>query len=437
MPKCTSNEIRLGRLGRREIIANFDGGDISTEGGVLLLRQVDRKIGLTMAVARILSDGRYPARIKHDLRALVAQRVYAQCQGWEDLSDHAMLRHDLAMQTAIGTTAPLASAPTLCRLENRATRAQAWALHGVLVDQFVASHKTAPQELVLDIDASDIPLHGDQERSQFHGYYDHYCYLPLYVFCGQSMLACYLRNSRIDGARHAAAVIKLLVTRLRQSWPEVRIVVRADSGFCRQRLLRWCERHNVGYTIGVARNRRLEKLVAGQEAALHRAWEQTQVKQRSVGELRYAADSWNRERRIITRLEYGAQGNNPRFVVTNLGWDAARLYDEFYCVRGEAENRIKEAQLDLFGTRASCHRFAANQLRLLFAALAYTLMERLRALSLAGTELERACAATIRVKLLKIGAVIVRNTRRVRLLLTSHHPLRHVFLIAAQALAPP
>jgi hypothetical protein len=436
MPNCTKNEVSLGRLGRREISANFDGGDISTEGGVLLLRQVDRKIGLTKAVAKVLSDGRDPTRIKHDLRDMVAQRVYAQCQGWEDLNDHTTLRHDLAMQTAVGVTQPLASAPTLCRLENRATRAQAWALHGVLLDQFVASHRKAPEELVLDIDASDIPLHGDQERNQFHGYYDHYCYLPLYVFCGQAMLACYLRNSRIDGAKHAAAVIKLLVKRLRQDWPGVRIVVRADSGFCRQRLLRWCERNNVGYAIGVARNKRLERMVGAQEAQLKADWERTQVKQRAVGELRYGADSWKCERRLIARLEYGAQGNNPRFVVTNLSWDAERLYDEFYCVRGEAENRIKEAQLDLFGTRTSCHKFAANQLRLLFAALAYTLMERLRALALAGTELERACAATIRVRLLKIGAAVVRNTRRVRLLLTSHHPLRHVFLTAARALAP-
>lgn len=436
MPNCTKSEVSLGRLGRREISANFDGGDISTEGGVLLLRQVDRKIGLTKAVAKVLSDGRDPTRIKHDLRDMVAQRVYAQCQGWEDLNDHTTLRHDLAMQTAVGVTEPLASAPTLCRLENRATRAQAWALHGVLLDQFVASHRRAPEELVLDIDASDIPLHGEQERNQFHGYYDHYCYLPLYVFCGQAMLACYLRNSRIDGAKHAAAVIKLLVTRLRQDWPEVRIVVRADSGFCRQRLLRWCERNNVGYAIGVARNKRLERMVGAQESQLKADWERTQVKQRAVGELRYGADSWKCERRLITRLEYGAQGNNPRFVVTNMGWEAARLYDEFYCVRGEAENRIKEAQLDLFGTRTSCHKFAANQLRLLFAALAYTLMERLRALALAGTELERACAATIRVRLLKIGAAVVRNTRRVRLLLTSHHPLRHVFLTAARALAP-
>lgn len=416
--------------------ANFDGGDISSEGGVLLLRQVDNQIGLTKAVAKVMSDARDPARITHDFRALIAQRIYAQCQGWEDLNDHTTLRHDLALQTAVGTTEALASAPTLCRLENRATRAQALALHGVLIDQFIASHKTAPEELVLDIDASDIPLHGNQERSQFHGYYDHYCYLPLYVFCGKAMLVGYLRNSRIDGAKHAAAAIKLLVTRLRQRWPQVRMIVRADSGFCRQLLLRWCERHDVGYAIGVARNKRLEKLVAEQETAMRQAWETTQVKQRVVGEVTYGADSWKCQRRVITRLEYGEQGNNPRFVVTHLSLEATALYDGLYCARGEAENRIKETQLDLFGTRTSCHRFAANQLRLLFAALAYTLIERLRALALAGTELERACANTIRVKLLKMGAAIVRNTRRIHLMLTSHHPMRHVFISAAHALAP-
>jgi hypothetical protein len=436
MPNCTSKEMNFGRLGRREIHAAFDGGDITTEGGVLLLRQIDRKIGLTHAAAKALSDDRDPSRIKHTLRTLIAQRIYAQCQGWEDLNDHTVLRHDLALQTAVGVVEPLASAPTLCRLENRATREAAWALHGVLLDQFIAGHQTAPTELILDVDASDIPLHGEQEHAQFHGYYDHYCYLPLYVFCGQAMLACYLRNSRIDGAKHAAAVIKLLVKRLRQTWPQVRIILRADSGFCRQRLLRWCERNQIGYAIGLARNKRLERMVEAQEQQLKSDWERTREKQRHIGEQHYAADTWDIERRIITRLEHGAQGNNPRFVVTNLNWDAQHLYDGFYCIRGEAENRIKEAQLDLFGTRTSCHRFAANQLRLLFAALAYTLMERLRTLALAGTELERACASTIRIKLLKIGTAIIRNTRRVRLLLASHHPHRTTFLTAARALAP-
>jgi len=436
MPDRTAQRIEFGRVGRRLIEANFDGGDLSSDGGLMLLRRVDERIGLTRAVAAVFSDARDPAKITHRLRDLIAQRLYGLCCGYEDLNDHDSLRADLLMQTAVGRAEALASAPTLCRLESRATRAQAVSLHGVLVEQFIASHQTAPAELVLDIDASDVPLHGRQELAEFHAYYDHHCYLPLYVFCGQHLLACVLRRSRIDGAKNAAAVLKLLVTRLRQAWPTVRIVVRGDSGFCRQRLLRFCERAGVGYAIGLARNARLEARVALAELMLADEYARTGIKQRLIDEFTYAADSWNRERRVITRLEYGAQGTNPRFVVTNLSDDATTLYERLYCARGEAENRIKEVQLDLFGTRASCHRFAANQLRLLFAALAYTLMQRLRAIALQATELERATAATIRVRLLKIGGAVVRNTRRVRILLASHHPLRAVFIHAARALAP-
>ena len=436
MPKCSDGTIGFGRLGRRVIEANFDGGDISSDGGVLLLRRADERIGLSRAAAAVLSDPRDPRRITHALRDLLAQRIYGLCCGYEDLNDHDALRDDLLMQTAVGRVDALASPPTLSRLETRATRAQAVALHGVLIDQFIASHKTAPAELVLDIDASDVPLHGSQERAEFHAYYDHHCYLPLYVFCGQAMLACVLRRSRIDGAKNAAAVIKLLVHRLRRAWPDTRIIVRGDSGFCRQRLLRWCERSGVSYIIGLARNARLEARVRLAELMLADEYERSGTKQRLIDEFAYAADSWDTPRRVITRLEHGAQGNNPRFVVSNLEGEAVQLYERLYCARGEAENRIKEAQLDLFGTRASCHRFAANQLRLLLAALAYTLMQRLRELALKGTELERAAAATIRTRLLKIGAAIVRNTRRVRVLLASHHPLRAVFLSAARALAP-
>ena len=436
MPKCTDGAMELGRIGRRVIEANFEGGDIGSDGGVLLLRRVDERIGLSRAAAGVLSDARDPTRITHSLRDLLAQRLYGLCCGYEDLNDHDVLRSDLLMQTAVGRGDALASSPTLSRLETRATRAQAVALHGVLVDQFIASHKVAPEELVLDIDASDVPLHGNQEHSEFHAYYDHHCYLPLYVFCGQAMLACVLRRSRIDGAKNAAAVIKLLVQRLRRAWPQARIIVRGDSGFCCQRLLRWCERSGVSYIIGLARNARLEAQVRYAELMLAEQYESSGLKQRLIDEFTYAADSWGVERRVITRLEHGAQGNNPRFVVTDLEGDAVQLYERLYCARGEAENRIKEAQLDLFGTRASCHRFAANQLRLLLAALAYTLMQRLRELALKGTELERAAAATIRVRLLKIGAAVLRNTRRVRVLLASHHPLRSVFLSAAQALAP-
>lgn len=402
----------------------------------MLLQRMDRRIDLSSAVAAALHDPRRPERIQHPLRDLIAQRLYGLCCGYEDLNDHDRLRRDPLMQTAVGKDTELASSPTLSRLETRATRRDAIALNRVLIEQFIASHRIDPSELILDVDASDIPLHGEQELTQFHGYYDHYCYLPLYVFCGQAMLACLLRPSRIDGAKHASAVIKLLVTRLRQAWPQTRIIVRGDSGFCRQPLLRWCERSQVGYVIGVARNARLQRQVLSWETELKAAFEVLGTKQRAVHEFRYAADSWAVERRVVTRLEYGSQGNNPRFVVTNLEMPAASLYDSLYCQRGEAENRIKEAQLDLFGTRASCHAFYANWLRLMFAALAYTLMQRLRETALAGTELANATASTIRVRLLKIGASILRNTRRVRIMLASHHPLRHVFLTAARALAP-
>jgi hypothetical protein len=424
-------------LKRRVIEANFQGGALSSDGGLMLLREVDRKTGLSAAVAAALHDPRNADFIVHELRDLVAQRLYGLCCGYEDLNDHAALRCDPLMQTAVGTDEELGSCPTLCRMERRANRADVLALNRVLVEQFIASHPAPPAELVLDIDASDIPLHGDQEGAEFHAYYDHYCYLPLYVYAGQDMLACVLRRSRIDGAKHAAAVIKLLATRLREAWPEVRIVVRGDSGFCRQRLIRWCERHGVGYVIGVARNARLHKAVQAWESELEAAFVRDGTKQRTIREFRYAADSWNIERRLVTRLEFGAQGPNPRFVVTNLDLPADALYDGLYCQRGEAENRIKETQLDLFGTRASSQKFYANWLRCLFSALAYTLMQRLKTMALAGTELARASSATIRVKLLKIGAAVIRNTRRIRILFASHHPLREVFLAAARALASP
>lgn len=434
MPKCTEERIDFGRLGRRIIEADFSGGELSSDGGLMLLRQVDERTGLTRAAAAALSDTRDRSKLVHSLHSLVAQRIYALCCGYEDLNDHDRLREDALLQTALGRAQTLASSPTLCRLESAATRAHSAGLHEVLVAQFIASQRKAPKRLVLDIDASDIPLHGSQELREFHGYYDHHCYLPLYVFCADAMLACYLRRSRIDGAKNATALLKVLVQRLRQSWPEVEIIVRADSGFCRQRLMRWCEKNGVGYVLGIARNSRLQAIVALAELAIADRYAATEVKQREIGEFTYAADSWDKERRVITRLEYSALGTNPRFIVTNLNTEATELYDRFYCQRGEAENRIKEAQLDLFGTRASCHKFLANQFRLLLAALAYTLMQQLRTLALQHSELANACAATVRVRLLKIGVAIMRNTRRVRLMFASHHPLRELFALAAARL---
>lgn len=437
MPDCTAGLMLFGRVGRCRMEANFEGGALSSDGGLMLLRQVDRRIGLSKAVAGVPHDPRNQEMIVHEMRDLVAQRLYALCCGYEDLNDHTALRRDPLMQTAVGRGEELGSSPTLCRLEKRATRSDVVALNRVLVEQFIASHAGPPRELVLDNDASDIPLHGDQELKEFHACYDSHCYLPLYVFCGKAMLACVLRRSRIDGARHAAAVIKLLVTRLRQAWRAVRIIVRGDSGFCRQRLIGRCERQDVGYVIGLARNARQHRCVEGWERLMEHAYAATGAKQRLIREFSYAAQRWDRPRRVVTRLEFGAQGSNPRFIVTNLEGAATDLYDGLYCQRGEAENRIKETQLDLFGIRASCHRFLANWLRVMFSALAYTLMQRLRELALANTELAKASAATIRVRLLKIGAAVLRNTRRIRILLASHHPLRDLYFVAANALASP
>ena len=337
---------------------------------------------------------------------------------------------------AVGRAEPLASAPTLSRLETGATPAHAAALHEVLMQQFLASHSKAPKELVLDVDATHVPLHGEQERGHFHAYYDNYCYLPLYVFAGQDLLACVLRPSDRDPASVVSALIKRLLVPLRRAWPKTKIIVRADSGFCRPRVLQRLERWGVSYIIGLQKNSRLAQQVELAELALAEQYVHKKIKQRMFGEFEYAARTWGKPRRVIARLEHGEQGANPRFIVTDLPGSAKALYERRYCARGEAENRIKEAQLDLFGRRASCHRFQANQLRLLLAGLAYTLMINLRRLALRGTELAQACTATIRIRLLKIGAAIVRNTRRVRVLLASSHPMKHVFIIAARALSP-
>jgi hypothetical protein len=424
-------------VGRRVVEGRFDGGSMTSDGGVMLLGEVDRKLGLLEAAARCIADPRSPLLIKHGVRDMLRQRVYALALGWEDLNDHGALRCDVAVQTAVGVDREVASAPTLCRLEKWADRATAVRLHRLLIEQFIASFKSVPKELVLDFDATDNPLHGQQEQRFFHGYYDSYCYLPLYVFCGQQLLCAYLRPSRIDAAQHSAAILKLLVRRLRQAWPDVRIIFRGDSGFCRQRVINWCERSSVHYIIGLARNPRLEAQVAYAQLALHDEYERSGHKQRLIDEFSYAAQSWPHERRVITRLEWGEQGHNPRFIVTNLQGDAGALYDELYCQRGEAENRIKEAQVGLFATRTSCHVFAANQLRMLLAALGYVLIERLRALALQGTALASAQVDTLRIKLLKVAAVITRNTRRVRLYLASSWPSAPIFAHAMSMLRSP
>jgi hypothetical protein len=402
---------------------------------LLLVRQADRKLKLTAALAKRLPDARDPSKLTHPLVTLLRQRIYGLCQGYEDLNDHDRLRTDVALQTAVEQDEELASASTLCRWENEASRQAAWTVHQWWIEQFIASHAMAPTELVLDLDATDDPLHGKQEGAFFHGYYRHDCFLPLYVFCGERLLVAYLRPSNIDVARHAWAVVALLVKRLRQAWPTVHIVVRGDSGFCRWRMLRWCDRHGVHYIVGLAKNERLLALAQPLMEQAAAQYEQARQKQRVFGALQYAAHTWDRARRVIVKAEHTDKGRNPRFVVTNLDGDSATLYDQLYCARGEMENRIKEQQLGLFADRTSCHGWWANQWRLLLSGLAYTLLEALRRLGLVGTELARAQCGTIRLKLLKIGAVLVRNTRRVRFLLAASYPHQELFASVVARLA--
>lgn len=435
MPNCTAERVLFSKFKRREIDAGFDGGDVSSDGGLLLLREVDRKLGLLKAVAQTLPDPRNPALVQHTSEHLLRQRVFGICQGYEDLNDHDVVRDDLAMQTALGRDTPAASSPTLCRFENRADRATAIAAHRIIVDQFIDSFETAPTELILDFDATDDVVHGNQEGRHFSAFYNNYCFLPLFVFCGEQMLAAYLRPASKDAALHAAAILKLLTNRLRQTWPNVRILFRGDSGFCRPLLLSWCERNDVEYVIGLAKNSRLAKLSANWRDSAAQSFASTSEPQRHFGEFKYAAKSWSRERRVIVKAEHNEQGPNPRYIVTNLANTPQELYERGYCARGEMENRIKECQLGLFSDRTSCQLWWPNQFRLLLAGLAYVLMERLRTVGLAGTDLARAQVTTLRCRLLKVGAVIVRNTRRVRFFLASAFPHQEAFLTAARRFA--
>ena len=411
MTECTQESFDFPVCKRRRVEATFDGGDITSDAGVLLLQQADRRLGLSMAVAKALHDPRRRASCAHGLDSLIRQRLFGLALGYEDLNDHHTLRHDLALQTAVGQD-------------------------NVLVEQFIASFRRAPKRLILDFDATDDAVHGQQEGRFFHGYYDHYCFLPLYVFCGKQLLVSYLRPSKIIGAKHAWAILALLVKRLRQTWPKVRILLRADSGFCRWKMLRWCERHSVDYLIGIATNKRLDAQAKPFIDAAEQHFQRTGRKQRRFHVMYYAARTWDRRRRIIVKAEHTTQGSNPRYLVTNLKAQAQYLYDQLYCARGEMENRIKEQQLDLFADRTSCHAWWPSQFRLLLSSLAYTLLEAIRRLALDGTELANAYVGTIRLKLLKIGAVITRNTRRIRFLLSSAYPYQRLFAHVAARLQP-
>ena len=445
---CNKPIIQLTPLARRDVSARFDAGAISSDGGVVLLREMDRRIKLLDRVDQLMPDPRNPLFIEHDQRTLLAQRVLAIACGWEDLNDHGTLRNDLLFQLATGRKAsgrkggqgdvdperPLASASTLCRLENRVDRRTCVAINKLLVELFIESHQSPPKQIILDFDATNDPVHGRQEGRFFHGYYDEYCFLPLYVFAGEQLLCAYLRPSNIDGAKHAWAILALIARRLREAWPDVKIIFRGDSSFCRWKMLRWCDRHGVDYIVGLAKNASLIRNSATLMANAEKQFKETGQKQRLFGEFQYAAGTWDKQRRVIARIEHGDKGENPRFIVTSLAGDGQALYEQTYCGRGEVENRIKEQQLGLFADRTSCHDFVANQFRLLLSSLAYVLIETLRRTALAGTELARAQATTIRLKLLKIGALVQRSVRRIVIHFSESFPLGGLIQSLAAAL---
>lgn len=443
--ECNSDSGVLSPLGRRQVLARFDAGAIGTDGGVVLLREVATRLGLFDRLAELIPDPRDPAMIEHDQKTLLAQRILALACGWEDLNDHQQLRADPVYQLATGrgvdAQRPLASPPTLCRLENRIDAKTCMALNKLLVELYVESHPAPPAEVVLDFDATDDPVHGRQEGRFFHGYYDHYCFLPLYVFAGDQILWSQLRPSNIHESRHAWAILKLIATRLRTAWPGVRIVLRGDGGFCRWKMLRWCDRHGVDYIVGLPKNSRSQEAAGAMMTQAQEDFEKTRQPQRLIGEVDHAARTWDRwksgRRRVIARIEHGEKGANPRFILTSLPGAPRMLYEEIYCARGEMENRIKEQQLGLFADRTSCHGFVANSFRLLLSSLAYVLIETLRRTVLADTELAQAQVSTLRLKLLKIAVRVQTSVRRIVLHLSSSFPLRKLLHQLLAHLATP
>ena len=454
--QCTGEQLEFHALGRRSVTGRFDGGRISSDAGGVLLREVDKRIGLTERLSRCFVDYRNPLSVEHGVEALVAQRIYAMALGYEDLNDHGELRGDAVLSLLVGKTDltgekrirerdrgyALASASTLNRMELGEPEAAAQdrykrivsrpeAFDELLVELFVESQRRAPREVWLDLDATDDPLHGHQEGRFFHGYYRCYCYLPLYIFCGEHLLCARLRRSDRDGAAGSIEELERIVGQLRRRWPRTRIHIRGDSGFCRESIMRWCEAHDIGYVLGLARNARLERVLS---ATMHRAQSvhrHTAKPARRFRDFTYRTrKSWSRPRRVVGKAEYLSKGPNPRFVVTNLSprkAAAKRLYEKLYCARGDMENRIKEQQLDLFADRTSTHTMRANQLRLYFSSFAYVLMQALRRLGTQGTELARAQCSTLRLKLLKIGARIRITARRVWLSFSQAYPYAETF----------
>jgi hypothetical protein len=453
--ECSAPRFAFGVVEGRSVVASFDGGAVTSDAGALLLGATDRAIRLVERFAAGFTDRRAAGRIEHEIVTLLGQRVFGIALGYEDLIDHDQLRHDPAMAILAGklearrpNCAPLAGKSTLNRLEHapaaEPTRYHkighdAAAIERLFVDLFIDAHRTPPKQIVLDLDATDDPLHGHQEGRFFHGYYDCFCYLPLYVFCGRHLLAAKLRRSNIDASAGAVEEIARIVEQIRARWRRVRILLRADSGFAREALMVWCEANRVDFVFGLARNARLEAEIAGELGVAKAKSQRTAAPARVFKELLWTThDSWSRRRRVVAKAEWTHGKPNPRFIVTSLraGSCAARhLYEAIYCARGELENRIKECQLDLFADRTSAATMRANQLRLWLASMAYVLLCALRRIGLRHTQLAEATCGTLRLRLLKIGAQVRTSCRRIKVAMASAFPWRSEYALAYLRLA--
>ncbi len=451
MTECIQSPFEFEAHFSRQVVGRFDGSRLTTDGGGLLLRQADRKIGLLKRLAACFTDTRQPERIEHGLREMLAQRVYGLALGYEDLNDHEQLRDDPLLGLLAGKRdmeEPLAGKSTLNRLELTPAGSPLGeryhkiayspeAIDALLVEIFLEAHRRAPDEIVLDLDATDTPLHGKQEGRFFHGYYNHYCYLPLYLFCADHLLCARLRPSNQDASAGSREEVERIVGQIRARWPKTRIVLRADSGFCREELMRWCESHEVDYVFGLARNPRLRRRIARAMRQAKQEHRRTGQPARVFAEFFYRTrQSWSQRRRVVAKAEQIEGKENPRYVVTSLEqepWPAQKLYERLYCARGEMENRIKE-QLSLFSDRLSSETMRSNQLRLYFSSLAYVLVQALRRIGLAATEWAEAQAETIRLKLLKIAARVRVTARRIWVCYSSAYPWKPVFVAAWSAL---
>jgi hypothetical protein len=444
----------FARVEGRSVVAAFDGGKITSDAGGVLLRATDRAVGLIDRFAQCFSDSRSEALIEHTVATMIGQRVFGIALGYEDVVDHDTLRHDPMMAVLAGkltarrkNCAPVAGKSTLNRLELGKAQPTPYhkighdplSIEALFVDLFLEAQRRAPPQIILDLDATDDPLHGHQEGRFFHGYYDCYCYLPLYIFCGRHLLAAKLRRSNIDASAGAVAEVARIVAQIRSRWPRVRILLRADSGFAREALMRWCELNRVDYLFGLARNERLTAAIAAELQEAQQLGERTGKPARRFKDLTWSTlDSWSRARRVVAKAEWTGGEANPRFVVTSLSrteHEARHLYEKVYCARGDMENRIKECQLDLFADRTSAATMRANQLRLWFAAMAYVLVCGLRRIAFRHTQFAQATCGTIRVKLFKIGALVRVSVRRIKIAMASACPYQNEFALAHLRLA--